>query len=81
MKTTGNTILITGGGSGIGREFARQFHDLRNTVIVAGRRMAALEETILGREHMHAMQLDIVNPDASGPSRNVLCASTPSSMY
>jgi uncharacterized oxidoreductase len=63
MKTTGNTILITGGGSGIGRKFARRFHDLGNTVIVAGRRMAALEETIAGREYMHAMQLDVIDPD------------------
>lgn len=64
MMTTGNTILITGGGSGIGREFARRFHDLGNTVIVAGRRLTALEETIAGREHMHAMQLDVVHPGA-----------------
>ncbi|HPE48609.1 MAG TPA: SDR family NAD(P)-dependent oxidoreductase, partial [Hyphomonas sp.] len=43
---------MTGGGSGIGRELARQFQALGNTVIVAGRRAAALEETIGGREHM-----------------------------
>jgi uncharacterized oxidoreductase len=64
MKMTGNTILITGGGSGLGREFARRFHDLGNTVIVSGRRMATLEETIAGRERMHAMPLDIVDPGA-----------------
>jgi uncharacterized oxidoreductase len=65
MKTTGNTILITGGGSGIGRELARRFHDLGSTIVVAGRRMAALEETIAGRERMHAMTLDVVDPDAT----------------
>ena len=59
MKTSGNTILMTGGGSGIGRELARQFQALGNTVIVAGRRAAALEETIGGREHMHARTLDV----------------------
>lgn len=64
MKTTGNTILITGGGSGIGRELALRFNDLGNTVIVAGRRMEALEETIAGRPGMHAMTLDVEDPGA-----------------
>lgn len=62
MKMNGNTMLITGGGSGIGRELARRFHDLGNTVIVAGRRRAQLEETIAERAHMHALTLDISTP-------------------
>jgi uncharacterized oxidoreductase len=64
MKPTDNTILITGGGSGIGRELALRFDDLGNTVIIAGRRKQALEETAAGRERMHAMVLDIEDPDA-----------------
>jgi uncharacterized oxidoreductase len=64
MKTHGNTILITGAGSGIGRELARRFHDLGNTVIVAGRRREALDETIAGRAGMHAMTLDVEDPHA-----------------
>ena len=52
MKTSGNTILVTGGGSGIGAALAQHWHDAGNTVIVAGRRRAALEETIAGRENM-----------------------------
>lgn len=64
MKLTGNTILITGGGSGIGRELAVRFHALGNTVIVAGRRQEALEETIAGRDGIHAVTLDIEDPDA-----------------
>ena len=63
MKTSGNTILITGGGSGIGRELARRWHDLGNTVIVAGRTRASLEETAEGYENIHAMTLDIASPD------------------
>ena len=63
MKISGNTILITGGGSGIGRELARKWHDLGNTVIVAGRTLDALEETANGYENIHAVTLDVANPD------------------
>jgi len=59
MNPTGNTILITGGGSGIGAALAQRFHDAGNTVIVAGRRLAALEDTIAGRANMHAIELDV----------------------
>lgn len=58
MKPTGNTILITGGGSGIGREFARRWHDRGNIVIVAGRTAASLEETAAGRENIHTLTFD-----------------------
>jgi uncharacterized oxidoreductase len=43
MKMNGNTILITGGGSGIGLELARAFKKLNNQVIVAGRNAAKLQ--------------------------------------
>lgn len=64
MKMTGNTILITGGGSGIGRELARRFNALGNTVIVAGRRKATLDETIAGRDRMYATVLNVEDPEA-----------------
>ena len=44
MKVTSNTILITGGTSGIGLGFAKEFNLLRNTVIICGRRMDRLEK-------------------------------------
>nr|WP_295710218.1 SDR family oxidoreductase [uncultured Halomonas sp.] len=62
MKTSGNTILITGGGSGIGRELALRFNALGNNVIVAGRRMETLEETIAGQQNMYAMVVDVEDP-------------------
>jgi short-subunit dehydrogenase involved in D-alanine esterification of teichoic acids len=59
MKTTGNTILITGGGTGIGEALAHRFHDLGNVVIIAGRRMDALQKAIGERANMHALTLDM----------------------
>ncbi|WP_421566830.1 SDR family oxidoreductase [Ochrobactrum sp. EDr1-4] len=82
MKITGNTILITGGGSGIGEAFAHRFHDLGNTVIIAGRRLDALERACIGRDNMLAITVDVESsPDISDfaidvirkyPSINVL---------
>ncbi|MEJ5902991.1 SDR family oxidoreductase [Ochrobactrum teleogrylli] len=59
MKTTGNTILITGGGSGIGEALAHRFHDLGNTVIIAGRRKGVLERACIGRDNLHAITVDV----------------------
>lgn len=64
MKMQGNTILITGGGTGIGRALAHRFDDLGNDVIVAGRRRAPLDEAIAGRERMHAILLNVEDPEA-----------------
>jgi len=58
MKASGNTILITGGGTGIGRELARRWHDMGNTVIVAGRTADTLHETAAGRDGIHALTVD-----------------------
>lgn len=64
MKTGGNSILITGGGSGIGRALAHRWHDADNTVIVTGRRRDMLDETTSGRDGMTAYAHDIDDPAA-----------------
>ena len=44
MKLTGNTILITGGATGIGFALARRFSENGNQVIICGRSQSALEK-------------------------------------
>ena len=64
MNVHGSTILVTGGGSGIGEALAHRLHDLGNHVIITGRRPDALQNAIAGRERMAAMTLDV--DDARG---------------
>lgn len=64
MKSTGNTFLITGGGTGIGLALAQRWHDMGNHVIITGRRQQVLQDAVAGREHMTAYALDVTAPDA-----------------
>ena len=63
MNLPGNTIFITGGGSGIERGFAETLHGKGNKVIIiSGRRQSALEEVGRANPGLSSVALDIENP-------------------
>jgi uncharacterized oxidoreductase len=59
MKTSDNTILITGGATGIGLALAEQFIKLGNEVIICGRRENKLREAVQQLPGMHFMVCDL----------------------
>ena len=77
MKLTGNTIFITGGGSGIGRGLAEALHGLGNKVIISGRRKAVLEETTHANPGMAFVELNIEDPASIAAVAEKLVAEYP----
>jgi uncharacterized oxidoreductase len=65
MQTSGNTILVTGGNSGIGRRLAEEFATRGNTVIVTGRKQETIDEVVAGHDNIVAgYRLDVSDAGA-----------------
>jgi uncharacterized oxidoreductase len=60
VRTTGNTILVTGGGSGIGLALAEEFSKLGNKVIVAARSARRLE--VAAQKGFERLTVDMSDP-------------------
>lgn len=64
MKLDGNTILITGGSSGIGLAMAKEFVGLGNKVIITGRNADKLEAVRKETPALEIFQSDAADPEA-----------------
>lgn len=64
MKTTGNTVLITGGSAGIGLEIARQLSREGNQVIITGRDAARLEKAVQQLPGVRGIVSDVTSDKA-----------------
>lgn len=77
MNISGNTILVTGGTSGIGLGLALRLRQEGNTVIIAGRRKELLDQITTEHPDMDSIQLDIAAPDSIAAARATLAKSHP----
>jgi len=63
MNITGNTVLITGGATGIGLALAEAFLKAENEVIICGRRESRLLEVKAKHPEIHFKVCDVSNDD------------------
>jgi uncharacterized oxidoreductase len=78
MILTGNTIFITGGGSGIGRGLAEALNKLGNKVVISGRNRAALDAVVAANPGIDAIELDVANSESIRKVAAKLIADYPS---
>jgi uncharacterized oxidoreductase len=77
MKTSGNTILVTGGGTGIGLAIAVKFAELGNSVVICGRRADRLREVTRASPRIQSIRCDITNPADRAELSEIIGASFP----
>jgi uncharacterized oxidoreductase len=62
MRSTGNTIFLPGGTSGIGRGLAERFAARGDRVIIGGRRQELLDEIAASHDRIEAVRIDTSDP-------------------
>lgn len=77
METTGTTIPITGGRSGLGRGLAQRFRTGGDTAAVAGRRLKPLPKSSAEHEGMASGVLDVAEPAAIRRALETVIAHVP----
>jgi uncharacterized oxidoreductase len=77
MILTGNTVFISGGGSGIGRGLAEALHKRGNQIIISGRRKSHLEATTKANPGMASVELDLQDPQSIAAVAKKLIAQYP----
>nr|WP_314896446.1 SDR family NAD(P)-dependent oxidoreductase [uncultured Flavobacterium sp.] len=63
MKTTNNTVLISGGSAGIGFEIAKLLSEKGNHVIITGRNEERLKQAAAKLKNVSAIVSDVSNPE------------------
>ena len=59
MKTSNNTVLITGGGAGIGFQTAKLLSEKGNHVIITGRNADTLQKAAAQLQHVTPIVSDV----------------------
>lgn len=77
MKTTGNTILITGGTSGIGLGLGLRLFEDGNEVIVAGRRKELIDRIAADHPGIKTLVLDVTDPASIARARETVTRDYP----
>ncbi|GAA0624662.1 SDR family oxidoreductase [Kutzneria viridogrisea] len=77
MRTTRNTILVTGGTSGIGLGLALRLHQAGNKVVVAGRREELLDQIAAEHEGIDTLVLDVADPTSITNAQETLSRTHP----
>ncbi len=77
MKTTDNTVLITGGTSGIGLGLALRFAQAGNRVVVTGRRQEKLDEIAAEHPELDVLLLDVEDPNSIAAAADAITADYP----